>query len=313
MKNRTAVVLLSTVVLAIVGAWFLVMIVGGPFAADPLHKGTTPAEGVTQAFAASIRPIAAHIVNWIYCFIILLLGYCLVLGLVIFPRNMKRSYASLANWKDVFENSWKEIFGSAHRRVRENFEEGGGVVDSPERTDLENPRAQVQHFVDAILDKYDRNSQQSQDFALVITDSLKRFNPDEGPDILYHNLISEKEELNETLEDDLAPIEVGLHLSPLLGFLGTVVSLVKLFYNVSISAEGMNQQAVAQDLQEALITTIFGLVSAFLIHLIRLYAHSKLVSYMDELREASQRVVEMVQNAIQSADEAVAQLTQKIA
>ena len=77
-------------------------------------------------------------------------------------------------------------------------------------------------------------------------------------------------------------------ISPLLGLLGTVLGITKVFREMSLSA-AVDNAAMAGGIWEALITTIMGMTVAIptlvFYYLLRLRTRSLMIDCMEETRE----------------------------
>lgn len=93
------------------------------------------------------------------------------------------------------------------------------------------------------------------------------------------------------LEKYLAVLATITNIAPLLGFLGTVVGMV-LSFDV-IATQGLNNPgAVAKGISQALLTTAFGLIVAFVTQPFYNYFTSKISAHIREIETVSNILLE---------------------
>jgi biopolymer transport protein ExbB len=88
------------------------------------------------------------------------------------------------------------------------------------------------------------------------------------------------------LETNLSWIALFLALSPMIGFLGTVVGMVIAFDDIERSGD-ISPTIVASGMKVALITTIFGLISAIIIQIFYNYILSKIDTIVNDMEDAT--------------------------
>lgn len=93
-------------------------------------------------------------------------------------------------------------------------------------------------------------------------------------------------------ERNLPLLDVVARIAPLLGLLGTVLGMVKMFQSLSLGG-AINAQLVTGAIRMALFTTVAGLVVAIPIILI----HSLLSGQIDKAEETLQRGAEFIQRS----------------
>lgn len=111
-----------------------------------------------------------------------------------------------------------------------------------------------------------------------------------------------KEIINEVGRVETASLEKGLTilhtiivLSPMLGFLGTVLGMVDLFSSIASAGEVANIGVVADGVYKALYTTVFGLTVAIPITIFYKMISSKVDRLVLAMEEISLRIVDLVQ------------------
>ncbi|MFH1772537.1 MAG: MotA/TolQ/ExbB proton channel family protein [Candidatus Omnitrophota bacterium] len=99
------------------------------------------------------------------------------------------------------------------------------------------------------------------------------------------------------LEKNLHFLSTFAHISPLLGLLGTVVGLVKCFSAIketAVNAGVVNPSVLAQGIEEALFTTVFGLSVAIPSYLAYNYFVHKVNLYILESERAATELLELL-------------------
>ena len=97
------------------------------------------------------------------------------------------------------------------------------------------------------------------------------------------------------LENGLSWIQLFITLSPMLGFLGTVIGMIQAFDAVQVAGD-ISPNVVAGGMKVALITTVGGLVVAIILQLFYNYIVSKIDSVVVSMEDASISLVDMLVN-----------------
>jgi len=88
------------------------------------------------------------------------------------------------------------------------------------------------------------------------------------------------------LETNLSWISLFLALGPMLGFLGTVVGMVQAFDAIEAAGD-ISPTIVAGGMKVALITTVFGLISAIILQIFYNYILSKIDTITNDMEDAT--------------------------
>ncbi len=88
------------------------------------------------------------------------------------------------------------------------------------------------------------------------------------------------------LESNLVWISLFIAIAPSLGFLGTVVGMVQAFDDIE-KAGDISPTVVAGGMKVALITTIFGLITALILQVIYNYLLSKIEGLVETMEDSS--------------------------
>ena len=95
------------------------------------------------------------------------------------------------------------------------------------------------------------------------------------------------------LERGLVWISLFIALAPMLGFLGTVVGMVAAFDRIEAAGD-ISPSIVAGGIKVALLTTIFGLISAIILQIFYNYIVTKIDSITHKMEESSIGLVDIL-------------------
>ena len=95
------------------------------------------------------------------------------------------------------------------------------------------------------------------------------------------------------LEKNISWLSLFIALAPMLGFMGTVIGMIKAFDNIAASNE-MSPATVAGGIQVALLTTVFGLVVAIILQVFYNYIIAKVDSIVNNMEDASISLVDIL-------------------
>ena len=88
------------------------------------------------------------------------------------------------------------------------------------------------------------------------------------------------------LENNLSWISLCLSLAPMLGFMGTVIGMVFAFDNIE-KAGDISPTIVAGGMKVALLTTVFGLITAIILQFFYNYILSKIDAIVGDMEDAT--------------------------
>jgi biopolymer transport protein ExbB len=114
---------------------------------------------------------------------------------------------------------------------------------------------------------------------------------DEGIEAVEKAVISYGSIEMSFLERGLVWLSLFISLSPMLGFLGTVVGMVQAFDAIE-QAGDISPTLVAGGIKVALLTTVFGLIVAIILQFFYNYAVSKIDRIVVEMEEASIELID---------------------
>ena len=125
---------------------------------------------------------------------------------------------------------------------------------------------------------------------------------------------SGREEIKEAMEDvshfeiprlerNLQALMTIVHLSPLLGLLGTMTGITSSFYSIQVRSAAMNPVTpgdIAGGIWQALLTTVFGLIVAIPTLLAYNYCVSRVNSFVLEMERAATELVNLLSHLSES-------------
>ncbi|HLO90483.1 MAG TPA: MotA/TolQ/ExbB proton channel family protein [Lentimicrobium sp.] len=120
--------------------------------------------------------------------------------------------------------------------------------------------------------------------ASVFYQGLDRYN--EGLEIVEKSIVSYGGVLTGRLEANLSWIALFIALGPMLGFLGTVVGMVQAFDAIEAAGD-ISPTVVAGGMKVALITTVFGLITAIILQVFYNYLISKVEGILNSMEDAT--------------------------
>ena len=95
------------------------------------------------------------------------------------------------------------------------------------------------------------------------------------------------------MEKGLTWISLFIAMSPMLGFLGTVVGMIQAFDQIQIMGD-ISPTAVAGGIKVALLTTVFGLIAAMILQVFYNYLLSKIEGIVNNMEDSSISLLDIV-------------------
>ena len=127
--------------------------------------------------------------------------------------------------------------------------------------------------------------------ASIFYQGLDRY--DEGLDVVEKSITSYGSVQMAQLESGLSWISLFISLSPMLGFLGTVVGMVQAFDDIAAAGD-MSPTIVAGGMKIALLTTIAGLIAAIILQIFYNYILSKIEGLVLAMEDSSITLVDIL-------------------
>ena len=116
---------------------------------------------------------------------------------------------------------------------------------------------------------------------------------DQGIDVVEKSVVSYGGVQTSLLESGLSWIALFIALAPMLGFLGTVIGMVVAFDNIQRAGD-ISPALVAGGIKIALITTIFGLITAIILQLFYNTIVAKIDSITNKMEDASISFMDLI-------------------
>ncbi len=95
------------------------------------------------------------------------------------------------------------------------------------------------------------------------------------------------------LEKGLVWISLFIAIAPMLGFMGTVIGMITAFDRIEEVGD-INPSIVAGGIKVALLTTVFGLITAIILQIFYNYIVSKIDSIVNRMEDASTSLVDIL-------------------
>ena len=127
--------------------------------------------------------------------------------------------------------------------------------------------------------------------ASIFYQGLSRVN--EGVEAVEKTVVSYGGVQMSLLEKGISWITLFIALAPMLGFLGTVIGMIQAFEKI-VEDGTVSPITVAGGIQVALLTTVFGLISAMILQIFYNYIISKVDGIVNEMENSSITLVDML-------------------
>lgn len=116
---------------------------------------------------------------------------------------------------------------------------------------------------------------------------------DEGIDMVEKSIISYGGVLTGRLEKGLSWISLFITLAPNLGFMGTVIGMIGAFDNIAIVGD-ISPAVVADGIKVALLTTVFGLITAVILQIFYNYCVAKIDGLVNDMEDSTISLIDML-------------------
>jgi biopolymer transport protein ExbB len=116
---------------------------------------------------------------------------------------------------------------------------------------------------------------------------------EEGLDMVEKSVVAYGGVQMGNLEKGLSWLQLFIALSPMLGFLGTVIGMIQAFDKIVKDGQ-VSPTTVADGIKVALLTTVFGLISAIFLQIFYNYITSKIDGLVNEMEDASISLIDML-------------------
>ena len=127
--------------------------------------------------------------------------------------------------------------------------------------------------------------------ASILYEGLK--NADDGPEAVEKAIVSYGSVQMGLLERGLVWISLFIAIAPMLGFMGTVIGMIQAFDRIEAVGD-LSPAVVAGGIKGALLTTVFGLISAIILQVFYNYIVSKIDGIVNKMEDASIALVDIM-------------------
>ena len=116
---------------------------------------------------------------------------------------------------------------------------------------------------------------------------------DEGIEVVEKSVVNYGGVQMGLLEKGISWISLFIALAPMLGFMGTVIGMIQAFEKIVEDGQ-VSPITVAGGIQVALLTTVFGLISAIILQIFYNYIVAKVDGIVNEMENSSITLVDMM-------------------
>ena len=129
--------------------------------------------------------------------------------------------------------------------------------------------------------------------ATILYEGLRQAN--NGPEAVEKSIVSYGSVQMGLLEKGLVWISLFIAIAPMLGFMGTVIGMIGAFEKIATVGE-LSPAVVADGIKVALLTTVFGLVTAIILQIFYNYIISKVDGIVNKMEDATISLVDIMAN-----------------
>ena len=127
--------------------------------------------------------------------------------------------------------------------------------------------------------------------ASILIEGLK--NADQGPEAVEKAIVSYGGVQMGLLERGLVWISLFIAIAPMLGFMGTVIGMIQAFDRIEAVGD-LSPSVVAGGIKVALLTTVFGLITAIILQIFYNYIVNKIDGIVNKMEDASIALVDIM-------------------
>ncbi len=95
------------------------------------------------------------------------------------------------------------------------------------------------------------------------------------------------------LEKNVSWLSLFIAIAPMLGFMGTVIGMIQAFQKIS-AVGNLSASLIAGDIQVALLTTVFGLITAIILQIFYNYIIAKIDGIVNDMEDSSITLIDML-------------------
>ena len=127
--------------------------------------------------------------------------------------------------------------------------------------------------------------------ASILYEGLR--NADKGAEGVEKAIVSYGSVQMGLLEKGLVWISLFIAIAPMLGFMGTVIGMIQAFDRIEAVGD-LSPSVVAGGIKVALLTTVFGLITAIILQILYNYIISKIDGIVNKMEDASIGLVDVM-------------------
>ena len=127
--------------------------------------------------------------------------------------------------------------------------------------------------------------------ASIFGEGLNRY--DDGLGEVEKAIIAYGSVVTGRLESGVSWLSLFIALAPMLGFMGTVIGMIKAFDDIAAAGD-ISPTVVADGIKVALLTTVFGLIVAIILQIFYNYIISKIESLVNDMEDSSIAFVDIL-------------------
>ena len=120
--------------------------------------------------------------------------------------------------------------------------------------------------------------------ASIFSEGLNRY--DDGMGEVEKAIVAYGSVVTGRLESGVSWISLFIALAPMLGFMGTVIGMIKAFDDIAAAGD-ISPTIVADGIKVALLTTVFGLIVAIILQIFYNFIISKIESLANDMEDSS--------------------------
>jgi biopolymer transport protein ExbB len=95
------------------------------------------------------------------------------------------------------------------------------------------------------------------------------------------------------LEKNVSWLSLFIAIAPMLGFMGTVIGMINALQKIA-AVGNLSASLIAGDIQVALLTTVFGLITAIILQIFYNYIIAKIDSIVNDMEDSSITLIDML-------------------
>ena len=95
------------------------------------------------------------------------------------------------------------------------------------------------------------------------------------------------------LEKNVSWLSLFIAMAPMLGFMGTVIGMIQAFQKIA-AVGNLSASLIAGDIQVALLTTVFGLITAIILQIFYNYIIAKIDAIVNDMEDSSISLIDML-------------------